>query len=188
MDTIIGLFYLIIFIVLLNLGTQLYYKIRDKENAKQELKLDVLKTISKHECFNKFQESPDGFESWIRKFLEIKGLKEIKPEAKDQDVDLTAVNEFGQQMYISCNLNKPENWNKTVPLSQVKSLLGSMVINHVKNALIITMEDLDPQAIDFINQLNGMGYRIKYLEGTDVVEDLYKLREKELVPLLKEIG
>lgn len=165
-----------------------WYKIRFEKVRTQ---LEVLKIVSKQECFGKFQDQAQ-FEKWAAKLLALKGFKILEvfqpSKDKDQGKDMVVRNEFGQTAYVVCKLADPVNWDTPVDLAAAQKLIGSMVAGGVKNGLIVTTASIEENVKDYLNQVNTAGYQVKYLDGDALVRELYDLREVKLPELLQNLG
>ncbi|NLM21401.1 MAG: restriction endonuclease [Peptococcaceae bacterium] len=162
----------------------------NKKFEKMKLELEVLKVVAKHECFGKFNSDPAQFISWIAQLLALMGLKvaEALPKQKDSGIDLTGQYKDGRIVYIKCNLGKPENWENPIDKSEAQRLVGAMVEDGVKNGLIITIPSLSDVVKNYLATVKQEGLTIKYMDGDDLVKELYKLRQNKLPEMLDKLG
>jgi HJR/Mrr/RecB family endonuclease len=166
-----------------------YFKWREIRAKEVQTRLNVLKVIFKHECFNMFKDKPTNFEDWVSKFLEIKGYREtlVTPRQGDGGKDIIAKDKTGKKVFIECKLWNPENWDINVGRPEVQKLVGAMVAAEVKNGLVVTTAALSHEAKEYIKQINSLGYSVQYIEGNQLVKELYNLRMVKLKPLLADI-
>ncbi|NLI93355.1 MAG: restriction endonuclease [Peptococcaceae bacterium] len=185
MNSIIGLIILFLTILIMDkiMG---WYKLRFERIRTQ---LDVLKVVSKHECFGKFKDSAQ-FERWTAKLLALKGFRivEIMQSHKDSGKDMIVRNEFGQVVYVECKLADPENWDTPVDCTVARKLVGAMVGDGIKNGLIITTSIFSEEAKDYLHKVNHAGFQVKYLEGDALIREIYDLREVKLPEILENLG
>ena len=189
MDSFMGLITIVIFIVIIHLGFDIYLKIKNSRKEEEVRKLDVLKIITKHECFSNFSDNPGEFEKWISEFLTLKGYKNasITPKDNDDGKDLVVQNKKGEKVYVLCKLGDPGNWIKNVTMQDAQRFIGSMAGEGVKNGLVITTADISQDAKNYLIKLNGLGYKLQIIEGDALVKELYDLRKKHLTPSLNTI-
>ena len=162
----------------------------NKKFERMKLELEVLKIVAKHECFGKFNNDPAQFIPWIAQLLELMGLKvaEALPKQKDSGVDLTGQYRDGKIVYIKCKLGKPENWDSPIDKSEAQRLVGAMVEDGVKNGLIITIPPLSDAVKNYFANVQQEGLTIKYMDGDDLVKELYDLRQTKLPEMLDKLG
>ena len=184
MNSLMGLITIVIFIIIIHLGFDIYLKLKHSRQEELNHKLDVLKIISKHECFQSFSGDPGEFEKWISKLLSLKGYKNVSPTPKDQDEakDFVVQNKKGESVHVLCRLADPQNWDKNITKQDAERFIGSMVGEGVKNGLIITTAAICPDAKKYLIKLNGLGYKMQIIEGDALVKELYDLRKNLLIP------
>lgn len=189
MNSFLGLLTVIIFVLVIHLGVDSYLKIKNKDKEHLQSTLDVLKVITKHECYEKFSGDANEFEKWIAEFLTLKGYSNVLINSKDSDdgKDIIVQNKKGQNVYVECKLRNPQSWENNVCKSEVQKLVGAMIVDGVKNGLIITTAALEADAKEYIMKLNTLGYSMQIIEGDGLVKELYNLRKKQLVPLFNSL-
>ncbi len=189
MSSFLGLLTVIIFVLVIHLGVDTYLKIKNKYNENFQNTLDVLKVITKHECYEKFSGDSTEFEKWIAEFLTLKGYTNalLVPKDKNDGKDIIVQNKKGQNVYVGCKLRNPQDWENNVTRSETQKLVGAMVGDGVKNGLIITTAALNSDAKEYIMKLNGLGYSMQIIEGNALVQELYNLRKKQLVPIFNSL-
>ncbi|KUO66099.1 MAG: hypothetical protein APF84_12315 [Gracilibacter sp. BRH_c7a] len=189
MNSFLGLLTIIIFILIIHLGLDSYLKIKNKHKEDLKSTIDVLKVITKHECYEKFSGDSTEFEKWIAEFLTLKGYRNVlvSPKESDDGKDIIVQNKNGETVYVSCKLSDPQNWENNVSKSEIQKLVGSMVGDSIKAGLVITTAALNSEAKEYIMKLNGLGYRMQIIEGDVLVKELYNLRKKHLIPLYNSV-
>ena len=189
MNSFLGLLTIIIFVLVIHLGVDTYLKIKNKNKENLQSTLDVLKVITKHECYEKFSGDSTEYEKWIAEFLALKGYINVilVPKDNDDSKDIIVQNRKGQNVYVGCKLRNPQNWENNVSRSETQKLVGAMVADGVKNGLIITTAALNSDAKEYIMKLNGLGYSMQIIEGDALAQELYNLRKKQLVPLFNSL-
>lgn len=189
MSTFLGLLTIIIFILLIQIGVDSYLKIKNSHQQDIERRVDVLKVITKHECYDRFSSSPDEFDHWISEFLALKGYKSVisVPKDNDEGKDMIVQNNKGQNVYVLSKLRNPEDWENNINRSEAQKLAGAMVGDGVKNGLIITTASLSIDAKEYIMRLNRVGYSIQIIEGDKLTKELYNLRQKQIIPLYNSL-
>jgi len=138
----------------------------------------------------KVQNDPKQFEQWIAKLLALMGLQVVQasPALKESGVDLTGQYKDGKIVYIKCNLENPEKWDNEIDKGEVQKLVGAMIGDGVKNGLIITIPPLNDKVKNYISSVSQEGLTIKYMDGDDLVEELYSLRQAKLPEMLERLG
>lgn len=180
-----GLLTLIVAILAIHVGVEAYLKIQNKRQQEQQRSLDVLRVITKEECYQRFSGEAEEFEKWIAEFLSLKGYKNIviMPKENLPSKDLVAENRSGQTVHVLSKLRNPQTWEQHINRSEVLQFVGGLVGDSVKHGLIITTAALDQDAKDYLVRLNGLGYQIQIIEGDALGKELAKLRKKQLVPI-----
>ena len=184
-DSFLGLLTIIIVVLVIHLGVDSYLKIKNSRQQELERTINVLKVVTKHECYEMFSSNPAEFEKWIAEFLTLKGYKNAILVSKDNDdgKDIIVQNKKGQNVYVLCKLQNPNNWDSDIDRSEAQKLVGAMVGDGVKNGLILTTAALHADTKEYIMKLNGLGYSMQIIEGDALAKELYNLRKKQLIPL-----
>lgn len=177
----------LLLLIVLNKVFDLINKQRELKMAERRDFLEVLKVITKHECFGRFSDDPTNFENWVGNFLKLKGYKDIvvTPPENDGGKDLIVTDRFGQKVYVECKLWNPSNWEINVGRPVAQKLVGAMIGDGVKNGFMITTANLTNEAKEYIKQVNARGYKIEFLEGDALMDELYNLRDVKLKGLLE---
>ncbi len=175
-------------LLLLIIGAEKFYNLYNvykKENEGTiETKLQVLKIISKHECFG--DNDPDAFKDWLVKALSVLNYKEIRvtPAHDDGGKDVVCRDKNGDQVYVECKLWKPENFDEKVGRPVVQKLAGAMLADGVKKGLVISTACFSDEARQYVKKL-PKDYEIILLDGDELMQKLYQVRKLQLEPLLK---
>lgn len=186
MDSLLGIILIILTIILIDR----VYQVFNKRSEKTRIELDVLKVLSKHECFGLFKDAPAQFEKWAAKFFALKGytIYEVTRAQKDGSKDLILKDKSGNTIYVACKLADPGNWDMNIDLPVAQKLVGAMVADAVKKGLILTTASLTDNAIAYLGQVNSRGYEVKYIDGDALVTELYGLREAKLPGIMERLG
>jgi len=186
MDSILGFIVIILFVLVIDKIISWHNQAYEKKRAQ----LEVLKVVSKHECFGLFKNDPAQFEKWLAKLLALKGFKivEVTKGQKDSGKDIVVRNNMGQTVYVECKLSNPDQWETPVDKPVAQKLVGAMLADSVRYGLIITTGVVSDAAKDYLNQVNKAGYQVKYIDGDALVKELYDLREAKLPEILESIG
>ncbi len=189
LSSLLGLLTIIMVILVIQLGVDSYIKIKNSRHQELERTVDVLKVITKHECYQRFSANPVEFEEWIAEFLTLKGYKNAisVPKESDEGKDMIVQNRKGQNVYVLCKLRNPEDWENCINRSEAQKLTGAMVGDGVKNGLIITTAALSIDAKEYIMKLNRIGYTMQIIEGDRLAKELYNLRQKQIIPLYNSL-
>lgn len=176
-------------LLLIILSEKLYnlynaYK-REKEDM-IDTKLQVLKIISKHECFK--DNNPKAFENWISKVLQIFNYKDIRvtPAHDEGGKDVTCLDKEGHKVYVECKLWNPDNFDSKVGRPETQKLAGAMLADGVKKGLIITTAAFSDEARQYVKKL-PKEYDIQLMDGDELMQKLYQVRKLQLEPLLKPL-
>ena len=175
-------------LLLIIIGTEkffnLYHAYRREKEDMVETKLQVLKVIAKHECFQ--NNEPGAFAEWVSKALKILDYREIQvtPAHDDGGKDVVCRDKDGHQVYVECKLWKPENFSQEVGRSAVQKLAGAMLADGVKKGLVVTTASFSEEARRYAAKL-PKDYEIRLLGGDELMEKLYQVRKLQLEPLLK---
>lgn len=185
---IIVLLSTIAMVLVLNFFIDNYFKTRMKSNLERQQQIEVLKVFTKNELFKNVTEQPDNFKEWITTFLQMKGYKDIKVIALENEHDITAIDRNGQKTFIDCKLWKEENWDKNTKEKDVKRLVGEMVASEgCRNGLIITSANIEPEAKEYIRKVGEKGFKLNCIDGDSLVETLYDLRSVRLKGLVTAV-
>lgn len=186
MDSILGFIVIALFVLIVDKIISWHNRAYEKKRAQ----LEVLKVVSKHECFGLFKNDLAQFEKWLAKLLALKGFKvvEVTRGQKDSGKDIVVRNNMGQTVYVECKLSSPEQWDTPVDQTVAQKLVGAMLADSVRYGLIITTGVVSDAAKDYLNQVNKVGYQVKYIDGDALVKELYDLREAKLPEILESIG
>lgn len=160
-----------------------------KKSKRQEFleKIEVLKIISKHECFGKYKDDPTMFEDWFGKFLKLKGYKDIfvTPPQADGGKDVIATDKNGQTVYIECKLWDPKNWDINVGRPIAQKLVGAMYGDGISRGMIVTTTEITNEAKEYIKKVESRGIKVQLIDGEGLMESLYDLREVKLKEMVE---
>ena len=179
---------LIAFIVMVVVAEKLFkaWEIRAKV---VQTRINVLKVITKHECFGMFKEEPAKFEDWVGVLLELKGYRKVIVTSRQDDggKDIVATDRTGKKTFVECKLWDPDNWEINVGRPDAQKLVGAMVVAGINQGLVVTTANLTEKAKQYIKEVNSLGYHVQFIEGDALMRELYDLREIKLKPLLESV-
>lgn len=186
MDYLFGLLTIVISILIIHILSEAYLNVNKTRKIKLDSKLNVLKVMTKDQCYQVFQLDIKHFTQWITTFLTFKGYKDVRfITLYDSGItEYVATNPFGQNTYIVSNLKEIDNWDNPIGISFVKQMVGSLVERQCKYGLLITMSNLQSDAEKYINFMSNLGYQITVINCEIIMTDLSRIRAKELKTLL----
>ena len=178
-----------VLLLLIIITEKLYHLYNAYKREKEDMidtKLEVLKIISKHECFK--DNDPKAFEDWISKVLHVLNYKEINviPAHDDGGKDVTCLDKEGRKVYVECKLWNPDNFDSQVGRPVAQKLAGAMLADGVKKGVIITTAAISEEARNYVKNL-PKEYEILLMDGDELMQKLYQVRKLQLEPLLKPL-
>ncbi|HHX77007.1 MAG TPA: restriction endonuclease, partial [Firmicutes bacterium] len=164
----------------------LYNAYKNSEKDIYRSKLEVLKVISKHECFQ--ERNDEAFEKWLANILVTLGYTHprIDSTQSGDGKDASCLDEKGNRVYVQCKLRQPENFEKESDRPDLQKLVGAMLVDGVKKGLVLTASTFTAEARNYAKKL-PRGYELILVDGDELMEKLYRIRKLQLEPLLKPL-
>jgi restriction system protein len=186
LNLILSLGALLLLIIISEKFYTLYNAYKREKEDMIDSKLQVLKIISKHECFK--NNNPKAFEDWVSKVLHVLNYKDIRvtPAHDEGGKDVTCRDKEGHKVYVECKLWNPDNFDSQVGRPVTQKLAGAMLADGVKKGLIITTATFSEEARQYVKKL-PKEYQILLMDGDELMQKLYQVRKLQLEPLLKPL-